>query len=349
MTRKRIAIILGVALGVMAAALVLAVVLHGGGTARAQDGQVKWVQPPDPSPMGLDVSAYQPFILADDFQCTESGMITQIDFWGSWRYDELPGGDPNAVFFTLSLHSDVPAQPPSWSHPGETLWLHTFGPYECTAQLYMPGLMEGWFEPPQSYIPFADTQMWLYSCPIPASAWYQQEKGKIYWVDVQAMPLFPAFFGWKTSIDHWNDDGVWSMGSEPIPPASWNELRYPVGHPQAGQSIDLAFEIWGQPCSALLDSDGDTFKDNIECYLPTDSRDNCPDVIGDDAWPLDVSMNKVITVVGDVLPYSGRIGSTGGPPPSANWRQRLDLNKDNFLTTVGDVLKFAGKIGSTCT
>ena len=98
------------------------------------------------------------------------------------------------------------------------------------------------------------------------------------------------------------------------------------------------------------DDDGDQFTDVIEAYLPTDSCDRCPDVIGaDDAWPLDVDMNKVLTVVGDVLPYSGRIGATGGPPPSAKWRQRLDLNMDNWLTVVGDVLKFSGKIGQSCT
>jgi hypothetical protein len=107
---------------------------------------------------------------------------------------------------------------------------------------------------------------------------------------------------------------------------------------------------WSSPCTAGVDSDGDTFKDEIEWYLPSDCLDNCTNNPGvHDAWPLDVSMNKVITVVGDVLPYSGRIGATGGPPASPNWRQRLDLNKDNRLTVVGDVLKFAGKIGMTCT
>jgi hypothetical protein len=98
------------------------------------------------------------------------------------------------------------------------------------------------------------------------------------------------------------------------------------------------------------DDDGDAFTDTIEGYLPTDSCDACPDVVGtDDAWPLDNNMDRFVTVVGDVLKYSGRIGATGGPPPSANWWGRLDLNMDNFLTVVGDVLKFSGKIGMSCT
>jgi hypothetical protein len=97
------------------------------------------------------------------------------------------------------------------------------------------------------------------------------------------------------------------------------------------------------------DSDADVFSDAVEVYLGTDPSDNCPDVVGtDDAWPLDMNKDKVVTVAGDVLKYSGRIGSTGGPPPSANWMKRLDLNMDSVITVAGDVLKFSGKIGSKC-
>jgi hypothetical protein len=99
-----------------------------------------------------------------------------------------------------------------------------------------------------------------------------------------------------------------------------------------------------------VDSDSDTFKDNIECYLPTDQSDDCPDVSStDDAWPLDINMDKGVSVVGDVSNYSGRIGAHGPPDPSPNWRQRLDLNMDNHLTVVGDVSMFSGKIGKKCT
>jgi len=98
-----------------------------------------------------------------------------------------------------------------------------------------------------------------------------------------------------------------------------------------------------------VDSDGDTVNDDIETYLGTDPADNCPDVVGDDAWSLDLDMNKVITVAGDVLNYRGRISATGGPPPSSNWLQRLDLDKNNFITVAGDVLMFRGQISKTCT
>jgi len=309
--------------------------------------EVKWLQPPDDSPMGLDVSAYEPFVLAEDFLCNESGMITEIDFWASWYHDEPPDGDPNLVAFILSLHSDVPAGIDlPWSHPGEVLWMHAFDPYECTAQLWGAG-EEGWLEPPDLYDPFADTQIWLYSCHIPEPYWFQQEEGTVYWVDVQASPLGPSMFGWKTSIEHWNDDGTWSMGAEPIDPLNWWELLYPPGHPLFPESIDLSFQLWGQACASGVDTDLDGFNDDIECYLPTDSKDDCTDNPGvHDAWPLDIDMTRDISVTGDVFNYVGRIGAIPGSP---NWWQRLDLDMSSDISVTGDVFWFVGMIGATCT
>jgi len=59
----------------------------------------KWVQLPDLSPTGIDVYATNPKVLADDFLCTQTGLITDIHIWGSWLGDYLPteptGGNPN--------------------------------------------------------------------------------------------------------------------------------------------------------------------------------------------------------------------------------------------------------------
>jgi len=99
-----------------------------------------------------------------------------------------------------------------------------------------------------------------------------------------------------------------------------------------------------------VDTDGDTFTDDIETYLPTDCLDDCTDNPGvHDAWPLDINVDKVITVSGDVLNYRGRLQASGGPPPDPNWLQRLDLNMDNVITVSGDVLLFRGMLQQTCT
>ena len=115
-----------------------------------------------------------------------------------------------------------------------------------------------------------------------------------------------------------------------------------------GQSVDLAFAIQSEAsCTSGVDTDGDTFNDEIEWYLPTDCLDDCTNNLGvHDAWPLDINMDRAVTVVGDVLPYAGKIGSAVGGDPIL---QRLDLNADGSITVVGDVLPFAGKIGTSCT
>jgi subtilisin family serine protease len=113
-------------------------------------------------------------------------------------------------------------------------------------------------------------------------------------------------------------------------------------------------------CGPGVDTDGDDFDNDIECYLPTDPLDACPDWVGtqlpirlcpgptcdgDDAWPLDLNVDRQISVIGDVLNFRGRIGATPGSP---NWLQRLDLNGDGQISVIGDVLMYRGRIGETC-
>ncbi|MCX6345302.1 MAG: GEVED domain-containing protein, partial [Armatimonadetes bacterium] len=216
----------------------------------------KWTQEPDLSPMGIDVNATMPYILADDFQCTTTGPITDIHLWGSWLYDELPMDAtgkprPDLVKFTLSIHEDVPAGLNNpYSHPGNLLWLREFQPGQFGAMIYAEDIIEGWMNPPDMYLPFGDHVCWEYDFLIDHMPFFQTgtpQNPKVYWLDVQAMPLGinQAFFGWKTSVNHWNDDAVWGEGPDPSL-GPWNELRYPPGHQYHPESIDLAFAITGK-------------------------------------------------------------------------------------------------------
>lgn len=227
----------------------------------APDGEVedyqvgigyKWVQKPDLSVLGIDVNATHPHILADDFECTVPGPITDVHVWGSWRDDILPLNDPHQVTFVLSIHKDIPARisPTGYSMPGDTLWIRQFQPGEFVAFPYATGLLEGWMDPPDNYFWPGDTVCWRYDFFIPeAEAFYQQgnpDEPVVYWLNVQAFPMDElAKFGWKTSLDHWNDDAVWGIGSDPYS-GTWWELIYPPQHELAGQSIDLAFAITGK-------------------------------------------------------------------------------------------------------
>jgi hypothetical protein len=121
---------------------------------------------------------------------------------------------------------------------------------------------------------------------------------------------------------------------------------------------DLDYDGWGDACDYCVttptpwytppaDDDCDGFTTMVESYVGTDPADACPDVIGDDdAWPVDVNMDRAVTVPGDVLNFAGRLGADPGSP---NWWQRLDINADGAITIPGDVLNYAGKLGAECT
>ncbi|MBN2447701.1 MAG: hypothetical protein JXO22_13290, partial [Phycisphaerae bacterium] len=211
----------------------------------------KWVQYPDLSPMGIDVNATEPYVLADDFECRMTGPITDIHLWASWYHDILPGEDPHNVLFRLSIHKDIPAEqsPTGYSMPGALLWYREFQPGEFVARIWQDNIVEGWMDPPAYYEFPGDTVCWQYNFYIDEADAFVQEgtpdQPMVYWLDVQALPLSSvadARFGWKTSVDHWNDNAVWGMGVEPYP-GPWNELYYPPGHELHGQQIDLAFVI----------------------------------------------------------------------------------------------------------
>ncbi len=225
---------------------------------------LKWRQEPDLEITGLDVDASCPgfsgecVVAADDFLCTDSGPITEIHIYCSWLHDQYPG-DPGQVRFILSIHDDVPAGVDlPWSHPGGTLWMQSFDIGGFMFRPYALDILEGYYDPVQGYYePDGDFSCWEYIFVIPEELRFVQrgteQEPVVYWLDVQAYPESPGagFLGWKTSLNHWNDDAVWALGIEPeIPPDVWQELRYPPGSPLGSESIDLAFEIYGGagPC-----------------------------------------------------------------------------------------------------
>jgi hypothetical protein len=223
----------------------------------------KWIQRPDLDVTGMDVHCTDPLILADDFECDESGRIVDILIWGSWLDDYYPyNEDAGLVDFTLSFHEDIPADesPTGYSMPADPMWLRDFNAGEFTYGRHAAGLEEGWFYPPDdAYSWPADFTCWYYHFQIPAEeAFFQagsHNAPRVYWLDVQARPHDPnTTFGWKTSLDHWNDDGVWGDGIEPYF-GPWRELRYPPSHNMAGESIDLAFRLITDPTSKVPPDD----------------------------------------------------------------------------------------------
>ena len=210
-----------------------------------ENNGVKFVQHPK-VPGGLDVNASQNLVLADDFQCTNSGPITDIHLWGSWLQDNV---DPGAMF-TLSIWSDVPKQTNAAgvvpSHPGVVLWSEPFGPGEYNLCPYT-NTTEQFFDPSLPAIIGGDSKVY-YLCFYPRNPFRQQGTTAAptnYWLSVNAQTTAGAqmLFGWHTSYEFYNDVAVW--GTAPFP-AAWNTLFDLQGIP-----LSMAFKlntVTNSPC-----------------------------------------------------------------------------------------------------
>ena len=213
---------------------------------------------------GMNVLATDPIVLADDFMCSETGLITDVHIWGSWLDDIFPmnpdgTSDPGNMTFRLSIHSDIPADQSTtgYSMPGELLWEQVFPPGDFRWQFWVTS-QERFFDPEMNRIMGADSQVFQYNfCIDPNTAAnppFEQIKDTIYWLDVSATPggepgSADALWGWKTSADHWNDDSVWigdlgdGIDGDTSVVGPWFELI----DPECGFSLDQAFVITPEP------------------------------------------------------------------------------------------------------
>ena len=217
----------------------------------------KWEQKPDMTENGIDIKCDRndgfARILADDFLCTTTGPITDVVLWGSWLND-YKGVIKN---IHLSIHDDNPSGPMGWSEPNTLLWSRDFSfPADINETLYITNIdPEWWWDPVTGLLFFpGDYQIWQYEITIDDTNQFVQQGDPcnpiVYWLDVyvELDPEVPdCEFGWKTrdiADGHFNDDAVWSSDDG----ATWNELRYPMGHnyyslPPDQNSIDMSFII----------------------------------------------------------------------------------------------------------
>ncbi len=209
----------------------------------------KWEQPPDRTVNGVDVGSTNTeniLTLADDFLCTRTGPITGITVYASWLADSM---EPNSLFF-VGLWSDNPTnQSNPFSKPATLLCEYPMMPGSYTAAPYFTVNPGEWYYDPASQFQQANADRMIWKYYFPLSSYLNlctvtQEEGRVYWVSVQwrSMEETPAgYWGWKSSSTHYNDDAVWSLDVQD--PRTWQELRYPVGHPYAPNSMDLAFAV----------------------------------------------------------------------------------------------------------
>ena len=191
--------------------------------------------PQMPDPEGWDVCVVCQWI-ADDFRCSETGPITDIHFWTSWKEDQV--GDIDPTQWDISIWSDAPGQ------PNVRLWAWN-GQGNVTTRRYGTG-QQGWVCPsPPALIVRPDHndfyQVNITNIPQGPEPFVQQE-GTIYWLVIRAnIPALPSV-GWKTSLDSppnalWGNAALWSTDSVNWTPVNTGTV--------ASEVHDMAFVING--------------------------------------------------------------------------------------------------------
>jgi hypothetical protein len=214
-------------------------------------------QPPDRTCTGMDVldglEAYSRHAarmqyLADDFHSTQSGLITAIQIWGSYRDDNYLSQIPPS--FSLAIFENDPSNRYTpYNHPGKLLWSW----YGTASEQLAGRVNEKFYDPYKDQVLGPDHQIWQYDFTIPDDLAFSQQSGKTYWLGVcHSADLLgdgvvnrkdlkvlngnsPWAFGWKTSS---SNDGnavftdlrsTFPAAPEVIPPsdADWSRLEYP--------------------------------------------------------------------------------------------------------------------------
>lgn len=257
--------------------------------------------PQRPDPNGWDVMATgnvslpNATMLADDFECTGTGWIEDIHFWGSWR-DDIEG---QVIMFHLAIHDNIPEGPHGYSEPGEELWwIEVYEPeYIVTPE---PPGDQGWYDPINGDILPHDHQFYYrYDVYLPEGMGYWQTEGEIYWLRIVAFVNDPVntAWGWKTSIEpQFMDDAVYDSYIEPM---GWRELYEPIIIP------DPIFNNAG----IILDAQGQLF----DYYTDEDAFEGTWWYYENTEWwnvwwfdhPFDPTHMKNLWMTGYVVPFEG--------------------------------------------
>ncbi len=205
--------------------------------------------PQMPDPFGWDVYAdasqtWGPGLIADDWQCSQTGPVDDIHLWGSWSQDMID----EITNVHVSIHSDIPAGTggANYSMPGDLLWQRDFSATQVMVRPYGTG-DQGFYVPEwETNGIWTNDHQGIHQINIDnIDNPFTQNEGTIYWLDIQVTHNAPdPWWGWKTSIDHFNDDAVWwdyNLGM-------WQELRDPF----TNESLDMAFVITPEPTTLCL-------------------------------------------------------------------------------------------------
>jgi hypothetical protein len=209
-----------------------------------------------PNPNGWDISATtiqnptgENNIIADDWQCSGTGPVTDIHFWGSWKQDVV-GVIQN---IHLSIHEDLqPDIDYYYSRPGEELWSLDTTDFTISESLYGT---QGWYDPVDYAVSYPDHQQFYQYNVTNVPQPFVQQEGTIYWLDITvtvAPEQIQPEFGWKTTSSNYQDAAVYFSyyydENEEYIPLGW----FPLYDPYNYESLDMAFVITPEPTTICL-------------------------------------------------------------------------------------------------
>ncbi len=243
---------------------------------KPSDGhKMHFPQTPDPAGWAVNLSH---IAIADDFRCSQTGPITEIHFWISWRdnlIDEVPWWD-------VAIFADYEGR------PGEKLWSFNDG---VIAVEEKPQPQQGWVDlcqvvTSENGSTTVDCGNALLEEKPDNNSWcglvnitniqnpFIQEEGKVYWLVIYAnVPHYDSLsyrpeVGWKTTDKNWNRLAHWTRrpmsSTQPWHPLPYN-MAFVINGPDTNELLDWGDTPQDRCGDDLTDPDGP----NRCCHYPT--------------------------------------------------------------------------------
>jgi len=194
-------------------------------------------------------------MLADDWQCSETGKVRDIHLWtdgnGLRDYPPLGWTIQVKIFSNDPIGGHGIYNPEIvFSTPKDLLWSANFGPGQYTTRYEYAPEPEGWDS--ELYGPWEETQTGSWQVNItdilnPLT----QTQGEIYWLGIQVLSWDPdndPMPMWTSSASpQFMDSSVWWWSQEGFP-GQWQSTGYLTGN----GPIDMAFVITPEPATIAL-------------------------------------------------------------------------------------------------
>ncbi len=207
------------------------------GWQESDGSKMHYPQLPDISGWSIGAGKFNP--IADDWQCTQTGPVSNIYLWMSWAGDADPSEDLPTL--ELSIYSNDSSG--DFDKPGDYLWGRGLeDQLSYTVALWDTGDMGLFNTFTNEYQESDHSNIYLISIENISDP-YTQQAGETYWLSFYTWSAYSED-GWDSSAGSFGSGAVWTDPDM----ALWQPLNDPV----TGQPLDMAFVITPEPMTISL-------------------------------------------------------------------------------------------------